>query len=38
MPKQERLSNFLRICMEGPDLQDFNPVSTMQLGPDAYKL
>ena len=37
MLKQEHLSNLLRICMEWPDLQDFNPVPAMQLWHDACK-
>ena len=36
--KQEHLSNLLKICMEGPDLQDFNPIPAMQLWNDACKL
>ena len=36
--KQEHLSNLLRICMEGPDLQDFNPILAMHLWHDACKL
>ena len=36
--KQERFSNLLRMCMEGSDLQDFNPVPSMQLWHHACKL
>ena len=32
---KDRLSSLLRVCMEGPSLQDFNPTLSMTLWNDA---